>query len=190
MKEKILFAIFALICFPYVSQVSAQIYCSENCFYSEAGKSECKYVVKFEGSNKRVWLKTVSHSDVRSNLNKSKDYYENEVWTDGQNSAYMFEYDSSKSNYKNEVYKRKKTSSRERLNQWGTAYDPFTGMHLGYETYQTGWEYVAISNDKSYMIKWYENLNNYDGEIKGKTEYSRILKDDLLPKSVNYDFLQ
>lgn len=191
MKKKIISVLSAFIYAFLTTTAFAQIYnYGDDCFYAKAGSSECSYVVKFEGSKGRIWLKSVSHSTVRSNLNKDKKFYENQVWTDGKESAYMYEYDRSKSTYKVEVYKRKSMAQTERLNQWGTAYDPYTGRHLGWDSYQNGWNYVAVAKDKSSIIMWFEKLNNYTGDVSNKTEYSRIPKEDLLPKSVNYDFLQ
>lgn len=168
----------------FINVVKAQIYSSEDCFYAEAGKSDVRYVVKFEYSKDRAWLKYVSHSTVRSNLAKSRDFYENEVWTDGQNSVYMYDYCSSKSTSSREVYRKK--SYTQRLNQFGMPYDGFGG-YLPKD--HTGWDYIAFSTDKSSFITWHEKLNNYDGETGTKTYYSRIPKEDLLPKATNYDFL-
>lgn len=52
-----------------------------------------------------------------------------------------------------------------------------------------GYRYVAFSKDKSSFIMWFEQDNNLDGIIHEKTYYYRISKEDLLPKAVNYDFL-
>ena len=59
---------------------------------------------------------------------------------------------------------------------------------LSYE--KTGaFNYVAFSKDKSTFIKWYEPKDNYDGTIQNRNDYSRVPKEDLLPKVVNDDFL-
>lgn len=164
----------------------AQIYSSEDCFYSREGSSSVQYVVKFEYSKGRAWLKGVSHSTVRSNLAKSKNFYENEVWNDGQNYVTMYEYDSRRSTSAREVYKRTEKS---------TFYYGLGGMRVpspvpggSSETIIT-YHYVAFSKDKSSLIIWYEQENNNDGNIQNREDYSRVPKEDLLPKAVNDDFL-
>lgn len=161
-----------------------QIYSSEDCFYARAGSSSVSYVVKFEYLEDRAWLKSVSHSTVRSNLAKSKDYYENEVWTDGRNSVTMWQYDSQKSTSSREVYYRKKYT--QQTNMFGQPYDMY-GNYL--PSVHSGYEYVAFSKDMSSFIRWSEPLNNYEGKINNKTTYTRIPKENLLPKAANYDFL-
>jgi len=52
-----------------------------------------------------------------------------------------------------------------------------------------GYRFVAFSKDKSSFIMWFEDDNNYDGEIKDRHDYTRVPKEDLLPKAVNHDFL-
>jgi len=177
----------------FVNVAKAQIYSSEDCFYAEAGKSDVRYVVKFEYSKDRAWLKSVSHSTVRSNLAKSKDFYENEIWTDGQNSVVLYEYDSYKSTSSREVYKRTRLGG-----DIGKDDCPYcrTVRHLGagwscggHGKSISGYDYVAFSKDKSSFITWYEKKDNYDGDTGNKKYYSRIPKEDLLPKAANYDFL-
>lgn len=53
----------------------------------------------------------------------------------------------------------------------------------------TGYRYIAFSKDKSSFIMWFEEDDNLDGKILEKREYKRVPKEDLLPKAVNYDFL-
>ena len=171
----------------FATVAKAQIYSSEDCFYSREGSSSVEYVVKFEGN--RVWLKSVSHSTVRSNLAKSKNFYEDEVWTDGQNSVTMYEYDSRRSTSAREVYKKvEKRAIRSGmcLNCYADPFGRGCGSH-GYEI--IGTNYVAFSKDKSSFIKWYEKKDNYDGNIENRADYSRVPKEDLLPKAVNDDFL-
>lgn len=172
-----------------VNVAKAQIYSSEDCFYSKEGSSSVQYVVKFEGN--RVWLKSVSHSTVRSNLAKSEDFYEKEVWTDGKNNVKMYEYDSYRSTSAREVYKAENKKAIYRggapfFCQFCGLYGPGCGSH-GYEI--IGYFYVAFSKDKSSFIKWYEKKDNYDGQIKNREDFTRVPKEDLLPKAVNDDFL-
>lgn len=183
----------------FVNVAKAQIYSSEDCFYSSAGSSSVSYVVKFEGN--RVWLKSVSHSTVRSNLAKSKDFYENQVWTDGKDGVQMYEYDYYKSTSSREVYKRVDKKAIFSYDCWWqnggdrgvgncrASFGSFPSQGCGKHGYtELGTVYVAFSKDKSSIIKWYEKKDNYDGNIK-TTDYTRVPKADLLPKAVNYDFL-
>lgn len=165
----------------------AQIYSSEDCFYAKEGYSDVKYVVKFQGN--RAWLKSVSHSTVRSNLAKSKNFYENEKWTDGQNSVHMYEYDSGRSTSAREVYKYTHSYTRY-WNPW-TGWEYSYRPGVGYTRSEIVFEhnYVAFSKDKSTFIKWWEPGDNYNGEIRGRDDYSRVSKENLLPKAVNDDFL-
>ena len=173
--------------FGIANVAKTQIYSSEDCFYSKEGSSSVSYVVKFEYSKDRAWLKSVSHSTVKNNLAKSEDFYENEVWTDGKNSVQMYEYDSQMSTSAKEVYKRDRYSkivnaycSYCKIDVYGNFIS--CGRH-GEEVYRS--DYIAFSKDKSSFIMWYE----YKGEIKNRQDYTRVPKDDLLPKAVNYDFL-
>lgn len=177
----------------FATIAKAQIYSSEDCFYSKEGSSSVQYVVKFEYFQDRVWLKSVSHSTVRTNLAKSEDFYEDEVWTDGKNSVTMYEYDSYRSTSAREVYKKETTRSVY-INAFGQRNGVHTyvgGMDSGYYIQEkTGaFDYVAFSKDKVSFIKWHEPKNNYDGKIQNKQEYSIVPKEDLLPKAVNDDFL-
>lgn len=185
----------ACMTFGLANVAKAQIYSSEDCFYSREGSSSVEYVVKLEGN--RVWLKSVSsHSEVRSNLAKSKNFYEKEVWTDGQNSVTMYEYDSRRSTSAREVYKRvnKTAIYSEQCSRYnGGCWYSFSfgiGYGCGKHGYkEIGTDYVAFSKDKSSFIKWYEKKDNYDGNIEDRKDYSRVPKEDLLPKAVNDDFL-
>ncbi len=183
----------------FVNGAKAQIYSSEDCFYSKEGSSSVSFVVKFEGNH--VWLKSVSHSTVRSNLAKSEDFYEKEVWTDGKNSVVMYEYDPHRSTSAREVYKKvnKKAIYSEQCwwnnggengigncKKFGFNGPQGCGRH-GYN--ELGTNYVAFSKDKTSIIKWYEKKDNYDGQIQNRVDYSRVPKEDLLPKAVNDDFL-
>lgn len=177
----------------FATMAKAQIYSSEDCFYSKEGSSSVQYVVKFEYAQDRVWLKSVSHSTVRSNLAKSEDFYENEVWTDGKNSVTMYEYDSYRSTSAREVYKREttKTVYINAFGQRNSAHTYIGGLDSGYYVNEkTGaFDYVAFSKDKSTYIMWHEPKNNYDGKTENMRNYTRVPKEDLLPKAVNDDFL-
>lgn len=166
----------------------AQIYSSEDCFYSKEGSSSVQYVVKFEYAQDRAWLKSVSHSTVRTNLAKSEDFYENETWTDGKNGVTMYEYDSYRSTSAREVYKREGTRTVY-YSCYGTVMPYLPSNGYSRQEKNGSFDYIAFSKDKSSFIKWHEPKNNYDGKIEGRKDYSRVPKEDLLPKAVNDDFL-
>ena len=177
----------------FATMAKAQIYSSEDCFYSREGSSSVEYVVKFEYSKDRAWLKSVSHSTVRTNLAKSEDFYEDEVWTDGKNSVTMYEYDSYRSTSAREVYKKETTRS-----VYINAFGQRNGVHTYAGVVDSGYyiqektgafDYVAFSKDKSTYIMWHEPKNNYDGKTENMKNYTRVPKEDLLPKAVNDDFL-
>lgn len=52
-----------------------------------------------------------------------------------------------------------------------------------------GYRYIAFTKDKSSFIMWFEKDDNLDGVIYEKRYYYRKPKEKLLPKAVNYDFL-
>lgn len=161
----------------------AQIYCSEACFYSESGRNEIKYIVRFDGSQGQAWLKSDGHTDyIRGKLADSKYYYENQTWTDVQN-AWCYEYDSRKSTSAREVYRRKRTRLEYPM------YGGFPMYGATPTNVFVGYDYIAFSKDKASFIEWFESKDNYDGSTGTKTYYSRVPKEDLLPKAVNYDFL-
>ena len=171
--------------FGIANVAKTQIYSSEECYYSQEGSSSVSYVVKFNGND--VWLKSTSHSTVRSNLAKSKDFYKNEVWTEGKNSVEVYDYDYDRSTSVREVYKQEKKQAiwaQCPYCNWST--HTGCGRH-GYTL--IGYNYVAFSKDKSSFIKWYEKKNNYDGNINNRKDYSRVPKKDLLPKAVDDIFL-
>lgn len=194
MKKKRLDIILALtlLLLGFTKGAWSQIYSSENCFYSKAGRSEVEYVVKFESS--KVWLKYVSHSTVRKNLSKSENFYENEVWRDGNDGAEMYEYDYQKSTSSRVVYKRERKEnrySRDCMYCKTIGFrEPFHRGGCGaHGTEVVGYYYVAFSKDKSSFISWYEKKDDYNGEIQSREDYTRVPKEDLLPKAANYDFL-
>lgn len=200
MKTTIIKTFVVLACMTLgISNVAkCQIYSSEDCFYASVGSSSVSYVVKFEYSTDRVWIKSVGHSTVRQNLAKDKNYYENETWTDGQNSVEMYEYVPSMSTSQREVYKR---TNKVAIYSEQCAYNslcsaccpgsPWTPSRAcGRHGYKDGDSYyVAFSKDKSSYYRWYVSASDVDGNIRGKQTYTRILKEDLLPKAANYDFL-
>lgn len=204
MKTSIIKMSIMLICMTlgFANVAKGQIYSSEDCFYTEAGRSSVEYVVKFRGSKKTVWLKRVSHDNVRKNLAKSSNYYENEVWYEDKDGVWMYEYVPSMSTSQREVYKRVEKIaiwSQECANLRGfgrtdvCASFGFMGgapRGCGRHGYRDGdTYYVAFSKDKSSFIEWYVDADDVDKEVKGKYTYTQVPKKDLLPKAANYDFL-
>ncbi len=51
------------------------------------------------------------------------------------------------------------------------------------------WEYVAVLENQSTVLIWSEPKSNPGGERSTIYTYSRTSKEDYLPKSINYDFL-
>lgn len=175
----------------FTNVVKGQIYESEACFYASAGSNSVSQMVRFEGSRNLVWVKTCGFS--RQNLAKSRNYYENETWTDGQNCVNKYEYDYSLSTSQRVVYKYTKRVAIN--NALGCIYccvsfnNPL-GLGCGRHGYKDGdTYYVAFSRDKSSFIYWYVKSSDVDKEARGKCTYTRIPKEDLLPKAANYDFL-
>lgn len=189
---------FLLVCmtFGFINVVRGQIYESEACFYASAGSNSVSQIVCFEGSRDIVWVKTCGFS--RQKLAESKNYYENEEWHDGQNCVHKYEYDRYMSTSQRVVYKRvEKVAiySAQCANMSlcsaccpGTAWTSTRscGRH-GYKDGDT--YYVAFSRDKSSFIYWRVSSTDVDKEPRNKKTYTRIPKEDLLPKAANYDFL-
>lgn len=112
--------------------------------------------------------------------------------------AEEFKYNQIKSTSVRDVYFKRDT--REQVKHefavpgkpgW---YRPEPGDHGDYsrsyyfDTFH-GYRYLAISKDKSSIIIWFEDDENLDGSIHEKENYYRVPKEELLPKAVNYDFL-
>lgn len=191
MKKWKLFVVLISMMLGLIQTAKGQIYESEACFYAPAGSKSVTRIVKFEGS--RVWVKACGFS--RQKLAESKNYYENETWTDWKDCAAMYEYDYSMSTSQRVVYKREKKIANHQmgcsyciqksLQQFGSG-SGGCGAH-GYKVAEI-W-YVAFSIDKSSYIYWYVNANDVDKTPRGKTTFTRVPKEDLLPKAANYDFL-
>ena len=203
----------ALLCFLIGLVVSAQGQISpsnECCFYTYAGMdaSRLQYCVKFERG--KVWLKDVYYDKVRDNLTKSASFYDNEIWEDkGTEEKHewgvdimtgkcerMFVYCPNLSTASRIVYKRHVeftfTHGSHGIMLFRQGYGCVRVQDLPYGArrfYYNFDMYVAFSPDKSSFIFWYEESNNIDGKVDKKETYTRVPKSELLPKSVNYDFL-
>ena len=83
----------------------------------------------------------------------------------------------------------KSTSARDVYFKRGTRIYKYKESGWDREKTIQGYRYVAFSKDKSSIIMWFEDDENLDGQIFEKRTYYRVPKEDLLPKAVNYDFL-
>lgn len=107
----------------------------------------------------------------------------------------MYEYDYSMSTSLRVVYKhvqKKSIYNSHCAAYWGGChyYDGIGFVGCGNHGYEDGdTYYVAFSKDKSSFIFWSEKKNDIDKTPRGKTTYTRVPKEDLLPKAANYDFL-
>jgi len=191
-----------LVCSIFVLAESAygQISSSyERAFYTDTGASakSLRYCVKFESN--RVWVKAVRYDDVRKNLASSASYYDNEKWEDNghhNTKAKVYTYCATLSTTQRKVYKRHAEYSvyhnMGMYNGGGfgvvnVVFHNIMGV-APYTIYYEYDEYIAFSPDKASMIKWEEKMNNLDGEVSLR-EYSIVPKEELLPKAVNYKFL-
>lgn len=189
---------------------------SIDCYYYTKYRncSNCvEYVVRFDAEQtSKVWLKPNNHHIVRSNLAFSRDFYENQtvseqvkpkqyyglvIYNDAWTKDEEYQYDPMKSTSARDVYFKRDTLYRiTALNGSGSFYEynnclykpDFSDHQYRINEYQ-GYGYVAFSKDKSSFIMWFEQDNNLDGVILEKREYKRVPKEELLPKAVNYDFL-
>ena len=177
----ILTFIFAIINLGYVSQAFSQTSYKEVLFYVEAGEtveftnSEIYIIQKNDNTYDNI---KVRH-DVKKNL-KEKLYKEGNKYYLGHDWS-EYKYDSKKSTQNYNVY-------RYDFYQTNTYFDPRVYGGVGCSTTYDGTFYIAISKNNKAIIRWYEEANNYDGNIV-KTEYYNVPKSEFLPKSVNYDFL-
>ena len=172
----------------FANAAKGQIYESEACFYAPAGSSSVSRIVRFEGSRNLVWVKTCFN---RNKLAESKYYYENEKWTDDKDCVQMYEYDYSMSTSQRTVYKREQW--RNYVGDMGCPYCSGWGEYRTscgrHGKYLQQIQFVAFSKDKSSFISWYQYPNDVDNKIRSKSTFTRVPKEDLLPKAANYDFL-
>lgn len=157
-----------------VTVAKAQIYSSEICYYGKvSGDGPRWYVVKFVGGSVRI-ISGYS-DDIKGNLEKSKNYYENnDVWNRHSNTDDdPWKYNASlSSTYNKEIYFQHWNASPPSV---------FNPQYIPERDY-----YLAFTKDLSSFIRWEEHK---DGSIIGKEYYTRISKEDILPKSANHDFL-
>lgn len=186
---------------------------TECCFYSQYGPKSVEYVVRFESNQEKIWLKHIKYDTVRYILSISQNYYESRHIVAQSRSLAIkeaLEYAQWIKEYSPLKYPREKRKfyrenpqalSRDYYKDaWDAdeeyAYDPMKST-AARDVYfkrdnlnkMQGYRYVAFSKDKTSFIMWFEQDNNLDGVIREKREYKLVPKEELLPKSVNYDFL-
>ena len=178
----------------------------ECCFYTYRGNY---FVVRFDSNQSKVRIKSTYYDTIRSNLSISRDFYESQAtlsisrdsyekyWTAlwGQEKVTVSLSDSGRL-----IVSKSTHSQTDYMNAWTTdeeyEYDPMKSTSARDVFFKRdilnamqGYRYIAFSKDKSSFIMWFEEGDNLDGVIIEKREYKRVLKEELLPKAVNYDFL-
>ena len=195
MSKTRIFVVLISIMLGLTQTAKGQIYESEACFYTIAGNNRVESIVCFDGSKSLVWIKG---DYPKKNLAESKNYYENITWTNtgsksAKNYASLYEYDYSMSTSQRVVYRyTEKIAINDAYNCFycRKSYDNPWGNGCGAHGYRDGkTHYVAFSKDKSSYIYWYTNPNDVDKTPRSKTTYTRVPKEDLLPKAANDDFL-
>ena len=185
MKNKIFKLAIMLLCIANCYEAFAQFYDSHNCYlYIEMGKT-------IESSSAIDYYHFDSYGDLYSgSLNKDKIrklIKEGILEEYAINSSHDFEYCSSTSTYKYEVYKCERTERRQEYDT--TPWYPGKPVSWGYTTVKVGgYWYRAFSLDRSTLITWYTTKDS--NEPINKKHYKRIDPDDLTPKEVDYDFLR
>ncbi len=169
MKRIIILLFLAFVC----TDIKAQIYHSEVCFYIEAGESLTENTtittILFDGEILR-W-KHHKKSTITAKLKESADFCDDLVLKNGGKK----EYDSDLSTYSRKVYS-----------------EPWYGQ--GVPTYNNPWGttiigkcFYAFSTDLSSFISWCQEANSE--KIERKTHYKRIDKSELMPNENLYNFL-
>lgn len=177
MKTTIIKAFVVLTCMTLgiANVAKCQIYSSDICYYLPAGSnSKCDVTVaKFNGSTVFIWW---SVCEIEKCFSKGSDYFEHMNWREGDTDVpychiKKYEYVSSMSTSKREVYKKE---TREYVSIVNDSY--------------VKEEYVAFSKDMSSYITW-TILNKKETGYETKKTYSKVPKEEFLPKAINHDFL-
>lgn len=157
--------------FILAQNIHAQIYSSEVCFYIKTGESLENnpgglIFVLFDGNQlvRSNYTSFYIKNRLREDPNFFDKYLKNLKCKDC-----TFEYSSSMSTSKREVYRYR-----------------YPGYRDSFLNYAPEWRCIAVSLDKSSLIYWNESDS---GAISGKQYYVRVNKSDLLPKGSNHDFL-
>lgn len=173
---------------------------AECCFYitkTDINKLEDNdnvYVFLIDDKRDEMWYGgTASYYLIRKNLYKSQDSYEYFFMKMKSEGSKPLTKDKMKSTSTRDVFFKR--DIRKEWHKYNTGNGAAVSSTYNYpkpdgywEEFQ-GYRYYAVSKDKSSMITWFENDENLDGIIHEKTYYYRVSKEDLLPKAVNYDFL-
>lgn len=158
--------------------------------------------------HRKEFEKALQEAEQKAKEAKSPEYYKN-AWTSDEE----YEYVPMKSTSARDVYcKRDILYKIHYHKQWSSGqthektfyeYDDEYYENKGYKKFYVddnhykyeirtmqGYRYVAFSKpDPRNIIMWFEDDNNYDGDILARRLYFTEEKEDLLPKEVNYDFL-
>lgn len=183
--KKLNFKWLAVFCMAmgFVNVAKAQIDYEGAVFYVEAGKDShaSVQIVCFEGDkcwvNPQAISSKITNESVRKNLAKDENYYENNREWNMRHSTYV----DSKRFYVSYDYRLSSNSSKE-VYSANYSYISSGGAFVARGSWSI---FFAFSQDLSSMIVWKEEGNN---EPKPQY-YTRVPKEDLLPKATKYDFL-
>lgn len=167
----------------FVTVAKAQINYEGAVFYVQAGKDShaSVQIVCFEGE--KCWVNPcatsskIANETVRKNLATDENYYENNRDWNMKHSTYV---DNNRF-YVSYDYELSSKSSKE-VYSANYSYISSGGAFVAKGSWRI---YFAFSQDLSSMIVWKE-----EGNLEPKPQYyTRVPKEDLLPKGANYDFL-
>lgn len=172
--------------------------------------SDAKYAKDLTNSRKKSERQKGEEMLKKAEQAMSPDDYKN-AWTSDEE----YQYDPMKSTSARDVYFKQDTlyhiiETTYKSGHWDDSHtyyiynDHFNkneykgynrvinGVSYSYSYYiraMHGIRYLAFSKDKSSIIEWFEQDDNFNGVILKKEEYKRIPIEEFLPKAVNYDFL-
>ena len=162
---------------------NAQLFDGSVHFYIKGGEAltanTIVTILYFNEFESRVYINSRDNkNEVGQNLQKDRNYYSPEKYRFG---AYLSgKYRPSMSTSSRDVYgERSSTQSM----YTGPVYP---GCPIYVETPNNYYLYYGFAKDKSSYIFWKEDL---DGNILKKTYFIEVSIEDLLPKTVNRDFL-
>ena len=170
---------FNVLCITYCR---AELFDGSVHFYIKGGEaltaSTKVRIVYFERYNEKLYCAEVAKSIITENLQKNSNCYEdpNKRWStfwDGK-------YQPSISTSKRDVHGKRSYTQRPYTGSW------YPGCPLYENIPDNYYIYRGFAKDKSSFIWWKEDL---DGNILDKVYYIEVKKEDLMPKTVNRDFL-
>ena len=166
----------------FTLQIKAELFDGSVHFYMKAGQSLTANteitILYFDKYEDKVRVAYVKKYDVSQNLQKDKEIYnksDKHRW-----SYHGGKYQPNLSTYSKDVYGERSTTQRPYSGPW------YPGCPYFEYTQNNYYNYWGFAKDKSSYIWWKEDL---DGNILDRTYYMEVSIDDLLPKTVNRDFL-